>query len=100
MAGLLASLGGRLWSILLVVVLASLVSAQDDIAVFTSANKEVPDWARPNALELQLTSQPRGLSPVKFTVIPLTASLGLNGTGEVRGVRSLVCLKWTEFTAN
>jgi hypothetical protein len=86
MVNSLAGPGGKLWSTLLVVVLATLfVTAQgDDITVFTSPYTEVPEWAGPNALKLSLAVQPGTTS----TVIPLTASVGLNGTGIVRGVRT------------
>ncbi|KAG6025027.1 hypothetical protein E4U41_001625 [Claviceps citrina] len=82
------AMGVRLWwSVLLAVVFASgLVLGQDEaVTVFTSAHQDVPEWAAPNALDLNLTTQPGGPVGVQFTVIPLTASIGLNGTGTVRG---------------
>lgn len=83
----LAGLRGKFWSAFLVLLLAtSVVSAQDDITVFTSAHQEAPAWASPNSLDIELTMLPGGPSSIKSTVIPLTASVGLNGTGTIRGV--------------
>lgn len=83
----MAALVARLWSVLLAVVFASeLVLGQyETVTVFTSAHQDVPDWAAPNSLNLNLTTQPGGPVGVQFTVIPLTPSIGLNGTGTVRG---------------
>ena len=79
----------RLWSALIALVFATVVaSAQDgSITVFTSAVQNVPEWTAPNALNLMLSTTPGGPLPIQFIAIPLTASVGLNGTGAVRGVR-------------
>ncbi|RDA94792.1 hypothetical protein CP533_4264 [Ophiocordyceps camponoti-saundersi (nom. inval.)] len=57
---------------------ASLAAA----AATTSAEKDVPQWASNNALQLTLSTKP-GL---QFTTIPLTENLGLNESDHVRGV--------------
>ncbi|RDA87338.1 hypothetical protein CP532_2610 [Ophiocordyceps camponoti-leonardi (nom. inval.)] len=57
---------------------ASLAAA----AATTSAEKDVPQWASDNALQLTLSTKP-GL---QFTTIPLTENLGLNESDRVRGV--------------
>ncbi|KAG6005341.1 hypothetical protein E4U21_000256 [Claviceps maximensis] len=83
----MATLGIRLWSVLLAVALTSvLVLGQDEtITVFTSAHQDAPGWAAPSALNLHLTTQPGGPVGVQFTVIPLTANIGLNGSVPLRG---------------
>ncbi|GAB0143843.1 hypothetical protein EsHS_00004345 [Epichloe bromicola] len=83
----MAALIARLWSVLLAVAFASeLVLGQyETITVFTFAHQDVPDWAAPNSLNLNLTTQPGGPVGVQFTVIPLTPNIGLNGTSTVRG---------------
>ncbi|KHO01984.1 Zinc finger, RING/FYVE/PHD-type [Metarhizium album ARSEF 1941] len=60
------------------------------MAAFTSAQKDVPDWASPSALSMAITLQPGDRSSSStYTVIPLTPSLGLNGTGVTRGTISI-----------
>ncbi|KAG5979331.1 hypothetical protein E4U55_005297 [Claviceps digitariae] len=83
----MATIVTRLWSILLVVAFTSvLVLGQDEaITVFTSAQQDAPAWAAPSALNLHLTTQPGGPVGVQFTVIPLTANIGLNGSVPLRG---------------
>ncbi|KAG5921367.1 hypothetical protein E4U42_005874 [Claviceps africana] len=83
----MAAVGIRLWSVLLAVALASVpVLGQDDaITVFTSAYQDAPAWAAPSAMNLHLTTQPGGPVAVQFTVIPLTANVGLNGSAPLRG---------------
>ncbi|OAA43848.1 Zinc finger, RING/FYVE/PHD-type [Metarhizium rileyi] len=87
MANVRAGLRSGRWSAMLAMLLAaSLVSAQEDITVFTSAQKDVPEWAKPSALNMAIVLQPGGKSSSSmYTVIPLTESVGLNGTGVVRG---------------
>ncbi|PHH69342.1 hypothetical protein CDD80_6817 [Ophiocordyceps camponoti-rufipedis] len=51
-------------------------------AATISAEKDVPEWASSNALQLTLSSKP-GL---QFTTIPLTENLGLNESDHVRGI--------------
>lgn len=86
----MTAIGIRLWSVLLAVAFASvLVLGQDEtITVFTSAHQDAPGWAAPSALNLHLTTQPGGPVGVQFTVIPLTANIGLNGSVPLRGVRA------------
>ncbi|KAG6005805.1 hypothetical protein E4U43_000540 [Claviceps pusilla] len=83
----MTAIGIRLWSVLLAVAVASvLVLGQDEtITVFTSAHQDAPGWAAPSALNLHLTTQPGGPVGVQFTVIPLTANIGLNGSVPLRG---------------
>lgn len=95
--------GGSLLTLLVVLFAMSAVSAQGDITVVTSAQKDVPDWANPSALNMAITLQPGGKpSSSMYTVIPLTASVGLNGTGVIRGVsaRFLRRPHGRQFTAN
>ncbi|KAG5937345.1 hypothetical protein E4U53_000022 [Claviceps sorghi] len=82
----MAAMGIRLWSVLLAVAFASvLVLGQDDaITVFTTAHQDAPAWAAPSAMNLHLTTQPGGRVGVQFTVIPLTANVGLNGSAPLR----------------
>ncbi|KID96784.1 Zinc finger, RING/FYVE/PHD-type, partial [Metarhizium majus ARSEF 297] len=89
---LAAGLHGGSWLTLLIMFFAmSAVSAQGDITVVTSTQKDVPDWANPSALNMAITLQPGGKpSSSMYTVIPLTASVGLNGTGVIRGTINIM----------
>ncbi|CCE34540.1 uncharacterized protein CPUR_08473 [Claviceps purpurea 20.1] len=80
-------IGVRLWSVLLILALAFVLAlGQDDsITVLTSAHQDAPSWAAPSSLNLHLTTQPGGPVGVQFTVIPLTANIGLNGSVPLRG---------------
>ncbi|KAK2590086.1 hypothetical protein QQS21_012232 [Conoideocrella luteorostrata] len=83
----MAGLGGGFYSVLLAYVLLAtcLVSAQDDTAVFIEATQDVPKWAKPFSLTMELTPQPGGRVGVQFTVIPLTKSIGLNVSAPAHG---------------
>ncbi|KAH7155250.1 hypothetical protein B0J13DRAFT_437522 [Dactylonectria estremocensis] len=62
------------------------VLALDDYDVISTAEKDVPEWAAISAMQLTLTNSNGKWSPLQFTVLPLTDSLGLNGTQTDRGV--------------
>ncbi|PFH55813.1 hypothetical protein XA68_17573 [Ophiocordyceps unilateralis] len=64
-------------------------------AASISAEKDLPEWASSNALQLTLSTKP-GL---QFTTIPLTENLGLNESDHVRGiVRIYGALKPANFS--
>lgn len=94
-------LRSRVWSLLLLLVLdASLVLGQDGtISVFTAAQGDVPDWASTNALTMMLNTRPGGQLPIQFTVIPLTQSLGLNGSDTALTVCLLYLAQWASVDA-
>jgi hypothetical protein len=74
----------RKLSFLFLALTAVSVSAQQDVT--TTAESEVPEWAKPRGMQLSLSTNP-GL---QFAVIPLTPNLGLNDTtGVVIDVRHL-----------
>lgn len=54
--------------------------------VVTSAEYDTPEWATDNAMQLTLSSRRGGDSPLQYTVIPLTESLGLNESDRYREV--------------
>ena len=64
------------------------VVGQSSVSVTTQPMQEPPGWASQNALQLSLTLHPGGTLPSQFTVIPLTTSVGLNGTGTEKAVGS------------
>lgn len=80
MAASATSCFGRLLSSLLVLLLVGAPFYADGAT--TSAEKNVPEWASNNALQLTLSTKP-GL---QFTTIPLTENLGLNESQSTRGV--------------
>ncbi|KAF7549448.1 hypothetical protein G7Z17_g6375 [Cylindrodendrum hubeiense] len=62
------------------------VLAADDYEVVSTPEKDVPEWAAVSAMQLTLTNSNGKWSPLQFTVLPLTDSLGLNGTQTDRGI--------------
>ncbi|RSL49124.1 hypothetical protein CEP51_015543 [Fusarium floridanum] len=64
----------RKLSFLFLALTLTAVSAQQDVT--TTAESEVPEWAKPRGMQLSLSTNP-GL---QFAVIPLTPNLGLNDT--------------------
>ena len=60
------------------------VNAVDEVV--TSAEYDTPEWATDNAMQLTLSSRDGGDSPLQYTVIPLTESLGLNESDRYREV--------------
>ncbi|KAF4510819.1 hypothetical protein G6O67_002682 [Ophiocordyceps sinensis] len=83
MAASATSCFGRLLSSLLVLLLVGAPFYADGAT--TSAEKNVPEWASNNALQLTLSTKP-GL---QFTTIPLTENLGLNESQSTRGIISI-----------
>lgn len=66
--------------------LAAFASCQDGTAS-TSAEKDVPQWAAKNGMQMNLSIPGGQSSPLQYTVIPLTENLGLNESQRTRGVR-------------
>ncbi|KAL6413844.1 hypothetical protein AUP68_03371 [Ilyonectria robusta] len=62
------------------------VLAIDDYNVVSTPEKDVPEWAAVSAMQLTLSNSNGKWSPLQFTVLPLTDSLGLNGTQTDRGI--------------
>ncbi|PHH68379.1 hypothetical protein CDD83_6133 [Cordyceps sp. RAO-2017] len=85
LAGLLPASRALALLLLLLLLLAPAPALSADGGATTSAEKDVPDWASNNALQLTLSTKP-GL---QFTTIPLTENLGLNESERTRGVVSI-----------
>ena len=46
----------------------------------------VPEWQASSAMSLQVSDPDADILPITFTIVPLTAVLGLNQSQETRGV--------------
>ena len=71
--------------VLLLACLSVLSVASADTATIYSMSK-VPDWQTRSEMQLAITSQDGNPVALTYTVIPLTASLGLGASDVVRGV--------------
>lgn len=54
----------------------------DDTNVSATPELDVPEWVGVNGMQLSLSTDDGTWSPLQFTVIPLTASLGLNSSND------------------
>ena len=64
----------------------SVASVAADMATI-SAMGDVPDWQTISAMTLTVSAPGAPTIPLKYTVVPLTTSLGLNQSELARGVR-------------
>jgi len=77
---------------LLLVAILSAVSASAENATITPMERPLFMWQRDSAMTLEITATDGDALPLQYTVIPLTASLGLNQSELDRGVRTGCCI--------
>lgn len=75
---------GRLLLLLSFVSGALADDSSDEQPVITSAEKDLPNWATDNTLQLELSTD-----STNYAIIPLTANLGRGGSSVGRGVSFL-----------
>lgn len=71
----------RLGRLLLLLSFVARALADDEQPVITSAEKDLPNWATDNTLQLELSTD-----STNYAIIPLTANLGRGGSSVSRGV--------------
>ncbi|ERT00029.1 RING finger domain protein [Sporothrix schenckii 1099-18] len=59
------------------------INSSSDATIFSMDS--VPEWQQSSAMSLQVSDPDADILPISFTVVPLTAVLGLNQSQETRG---------------
>ncbi|KAF7559896.1 hypothetical protein G7046_g4257 [Stylonectria norvegica] len=75
----------KMASIFLMLACAVLSILADD-GVTTSSEKNAPEWAADNSMQLTQSTGHGDWRPIQYTVIPLTENLGLNESGRYREI--------------